>query len=59
MNRRTPQRALGLLAAGSAVVFTLNWSVAPTAQRGYQPLRDDLSALEALTRNPALDHDQR
>ncbi|TCC44828.1 DUF998 domain-containing protein [Kribbella pittospori] len=49
MNRPTPHRALGLLAAGRAVTFTLAWILAPAAQPGYQPLRDDLSAMEALT----------
>jgi hypothetical protein len=44
MNRPTRQRIFGLLAAGSAVMFTLAWILAPAAQRGYQPLRDDLSA---------------
>jgi hypothetical protein len=49
MNRPTPQRTLGLLAAGSAVMFTLAWILAPATQRGYQQLRDDLSALETVT----------
>ncbi|MDT5026672.1 MAG: hypothetical protein QOE61_3098 [Micromonosporaceae bacterium] len=59
MNRPTPQRALGLLAAGSTVMFTLAWILAPAAQRGYQPLRDDLSAMETLTATRPWIIDQR
>jgi hypothetical protein len=49
MTKPAPRRILGTLAAGSAVVFTLAWIVAPAAEPGYRPLRDDLSALETLT----------
>jgi hypothetical protein len=36
MNRPTSQRTLGLLAAGSALMFTLAWILGPATQRGYQ-----------------------
>src|SRR5882724_11746610 len=36
-------------AAGSAVMFTLAWILAPATQRDYQPVRDDLSAWRRST----------
>lgn len=49
MTRRTPHQTLGVLAAGSAVVFTAVWLAASATEPGYQPARDDLSSLETTT----------
>lgn len=43
-----PRRLLGWLAAAGPLVFTAAWVIAAAMQSGYDPLRDDESALAAL-----------